>query len=190
MIHRALLGLVVTVAMVSGSAAQNSKSAMDEVIGFAGNAQRAYTVDLRAKFAQVLERYCQEVLNSLPTNTPSEDAWVTAEGKNINGSKLQRLLNSKEYSRSALKTIYTECKDTAALLIQIQQLPNKTEIDTRLEASKFIELALDFNTFLETHVSKVELSKSAKSELDDLHLHVIRTGLLRAALEALRDLHQ
>jgi hypothetical protein len=176
--------------MVNGSAAQNSKPSMDDVIALASNAQRAYTADLRAKFAHVLANYCQEVLNSLPTNTPTEDAWVTAEQKSLNGAKLSRVINSKEYSRSALRNTYTECKESAALLIQIQQLPNRTEIDSRLEASKFVELALNFNTFLDPHVSKVELNKSVKSELDDLHLHVIRTGLLRAALEALQDLHQ
>jgi hypothetical protein len=100
MSHRAFLGIAVTLAMASGSAAQNSKSAtLDEVIVFAGNSQRSYTADLRAQFAQALANYCREILHSLPTNTPTEEAWVIAEEKNIDGAKLQRLINSKEYKR-------------------------------------------------------------------------------------------
>jgi hypothetical protein len=157
---------------------------MDEIIDFASKAQPFYTADFRAKFAKALAAYCQEVLNSLPTNTATEDAWVIAEAKN--GAKIQRLVNSKEYSRAALKNIFAECKDTAALLIQIQQMPNKTAIDSRLEASQFVRLALNFNSFLEPYASKVELNKNVKFALDDLHLHVVRAGLMRAALEALQ----
>jgi hypothetical protein len=187
MIHRIFPGLAVTIAMVSGSTAQNNKpSAMDEVVDFASRPQLIYTADFRTKFAQTLAN-CQEVLNALPTNTPAEDAWVTAEEKSRNGAKMQRLINSKEYSRSALKSTFTECKDTAALLIQIQQLPNKPTADSRLEAFQFIKLALNFNTFLEPYSSKVELNNDVKSALGDLHLHVVRSGLLRAALEALQD---
>jgi hypothetical protein len=186
---------MIAAALVAGcvadeSAAQNSKSAMDEVIDFASRAQPVYTADFRAKFAHTLANYCQEVLKALPTNTPAEDAWVTAEEKSGNGAKIQRLINSKEYSRSALKNTFTECKDTTALLIQIQQLPNKTATDSRLEAGQFIQLALNFNTFLEPFSSKVELNKDVKFALGDLHLHVVRTGLLRAAWEALQDVHQ
>jgi hypothetical protein len=190
MIHRIFLGLAVTIAMVSGSTAQNNKSSvMDEVVDFASRPQPMYTADFRAQFAQTLAHYCQEVLNALPMNTPDEDAWVTAEDKSRSGAKIQRLINSKEYSRSALKNTFTECKDTAALLIQIQQLPNKSTTDSRLEAFQFIKLALNFNTFLEPYSSKVELNKDVKSALGDLHLHVVRSGLLRAALEALQDVH-
>jgi hypothetical protein len=75
MIHRIFLGLAVTIAMVSGSTAQNNKSSvMDEVVDFASRPQPMYTADFRAQFAQTLAHYCQEVLNALPANTPDEDA--------------------------------------------------------------------------------------------------------------------
>jgi hypothetical protein len=90
-----------------------------------------------------------------------------------------------------LKTTFSECKDTATILVEmIQQLPGRgTERFSRLEAGQCILLALNFNTFLEPHLSGVELNKDVKFALGDLHLHVIRTGLLRAAWKALQDVH-
>ena len=197
---RLIFALAITFAIVSGSAAQNNdkksndkKSAVDEVVVFAGNAQRAYTGDLRAKFAQALTNYCQEVLSLLPTNTPAKDAWVNAEGKSINSAKdVLQMMNSKQYSRSALKRTFTDCKDTVALLIQIQQLPpDKNATGSRLEASQFVKLALNFDSSLESYTSKVGLNKDAKFAIDDNVLLVIRRELLRAALQSLQDdLHQ
>jgi hypothetical protein len=77
-----LLGVAITIPMVSGGTAQNSKpSAMNEVLRFAGRPQSDYTADFRAQFAQTLANYCQEVLDAVPTNTPAEDAWVASEQK-------------------------------------------------------------------------------------------------------------
>src|SRR5258708_3170050 len=186
MIRRVMLGLAVTIAMVTGGTAQNSKSsAMDEVLNYASRPPSDYTADFRAKFAQTLVNYCQDILNALPTNTPAEDAWVTSEEKTGNGAKIQRLINSKEYSRSALKNTFSECKDTATILIELihEYSDKESETFSRLEAGQFIKLALNFNTFLEPHSSKVELNKDVKFALGDLQLHVVRTGLLRAARE-------
>jgi hypothetical protein len=193
MIRRVMLGLAVTIAMVTGGTAQNSKSsAMDEVLNYASRPPSDYTADFRAKFAQTLVNYCQDILNALPTNTPAEDAWVTSEEKTGNGAKIQRLINSKEYSRSALKNTFSECKDTATILIElIHEYSNKeSETFSRLEAGQFIKLALNFNTFLEPYSSKVELNKDVKFALGDLQLHVVRTGLLRAARAVLQGVHK
>jgi hypothetical protein len=188
MIRIALLALAITIAMVSGSTAQKV-SAMDEVITLAATSAADFTADLRAKFAQSLAKYCQEVLHALPTNTPAEDAWVTSEIGN--GAKIGRLLNSKEYGRSILKEHFSECKDTAAFLIQIQQLPEKgTETFSRLEAGHFIQLALNFNNGFEPYLPKVELNKDVKFALGDLQIQMIRWGLLKATTKALQDVHQ
>jgi hypothetical protein len=186
-----LMGLAITTVSVTGSVAQNNKRpAMDEVINFASRPESDYTADVRAQFAQTIANYCQEILKVLPTNTPTEDAWVISEEKTGNGAKIQRLINSKEYGRSALKNTFSECKDTTTMLIEIQQWPKRgTETFSRLEAGEFIQLALNFNTFLEPYSSKIELNKDVKFALGDLQLHVVRTGLLRAARKALQDVH-
>jgi hypothetical protein len=194
MIHRIFLGLAVTLAMVSVSAAQNNKpSVMDEVVTFATKPASDFTADFRARFAQTLANYCQEVLRALPTNTPAEDDWVTSEEKTRDGAKIQRLWKSKEYSRSILKATFSECKDTATVLVElIQQFPREkkeSEAFSRLEAGQFIKLALTFETFLEPYSSKIEMNKDTKFAMGDLQLHVIRRGLLRAAREAVSDVH-
>jgi len=187
-----LAAFAVILSMASGGKAQDSKSsAMDEVFDFAFRPQSEYTADFRATFAQTLANYCEEVLESLPTNTPAEEAWVTSEENTRDGAKIQRLLKSKEYSRSVLKSTFSECKDTARVLIElIRQFPKtngSSETFSRLEANQFIKLALNFDVFLETYSSNVDMKKEVKLALDDLHLHVIRVGILRAAREALQD---
>ena len=68
MIGRVFLGLVITIAMANGSAAQNNEtSATDEVLNFAERPVSDYTKDFRPRFIGTLEKYCQDVLNALPT---------------------------------------------------------------------------------------------------------------------------
>ncbi len=186
-----LLGIAITTASVVGSVAQsNKRPAMDEIVNFASRPEFDYTADFRAQFAQNIASYCQEILDALPTNTPAEDAWIISEEKTGNGAKIQRLINSKEYGRSALKNTFSECKDIATTLIEIHRLPEGgTEKFSRLEAGEFIQLALNFNTFLEPYSSKIELNKDVKFAMGDLQLHVVRAGLLRAARKALQDVH-
>jgi hypothetical protein len=181
--------LFMGLATASESAAQNNKAAaMDEVFNLAFKPQSEYTSDLRGKFAQTLGNFCQSVLDALPTNTPAEDDWIASEQKSKDGAKIMRLLNSKEYSRSVLKTTFSDCKGIVTLLIEIQALPGKgTETFARLEAGQFIKLALNFEVSVESYLSKIEMNKDVKSALDDLHLHVIRRGLLQATQKALQD---
>jgi hypothetical protein len=76
-----LLGIAITFTLVGESVAQINKSApTDEVFNLAFRPQSGYTAAFRASFAKALANYCQAVLNSLPTNTPAEDAWVSSEG--------------------------------------------------------------------------------------------------------------
>jgi hypothetical protein len=197
-----LSGFILIVAMMlsgtitmggAGTAQKNKSSALDEVVTFATKPASDFTADFRASFAQTLADYCQEVLQSLPTNTPAEDDWVTSEEKTRDGAKIQRLWKSKEYSRSILKATFSECKDTATVLVElIQQFSQKkesSELFSRLEASQFIKLVLTFETFLEPYSSKIEMNKEVKFAMGDLQLHVIRRGLLKAAREALQDVH-
>jgi hypothetical protein len=187
MIRRALLGLAITIAMANGSSAQNSKtSAVDELVTFASRPESDYTAALRAQFVQTFANYCQEVLNALPANTPAEDAWVASQ--NNTAEKIQRLLKSKEYSQSTLKKALSDCKDITTKLIQIQKIPEgRTETFANLEASQFIQLALNFNNGFEPYLSKVELNKDMKFGLSDIYVGLIRHGLLIAATKALQD---
>jgi hypothetical protein len=122
---------------------------------------------------------------------PAEDDWVTSEQRTRNGAKIQRLLNSKEYGRSMLKTTFSDCNDTATRLNElIQQFPRKkesSELFSRLEAREFIKLAMNFDTFLDPYSSKLDLNKNMKFALAETYIHVIRFGLLKAAREALQD---
>jgi len=186
--------LLMGLATISASVAQNNKtSAMDEVLNLSVRPQSEFTADFREKFAQTLVNYCQGLLESLPTNTPAEDAWVDAEERTRDAAKIQRLWKSKEYSRSNLKAIFSKCKETTTILIEMIQhfskKPESSESSARLEADQFIKLALNFDAYLETYSSNVEVSKDVRSSFDDIHLHVIRLGLLRAARGALQDVH-
>jgi hypothetical protein len=186
--------LVMGLATINGTAAQNAKlSALDDVFNFVGASQSAYTADFREQFVQSLVNYCQAVLESLPTNTPAEEAWVISEEKTRDAAKIQRLWKSKEYSRSNLKAIFSQCKDTATVVIElIQQFPGKrgsSEQFSRLEANQFIKLALNFDAYLEAYSANVEMNKDVRSSFDDIHLHVIRLALLKAARGALEDVH-
>jgi hypothetical protein len=186
--------LLMGLATINGSGAQSAKTpARDDVFNFAGTPQSAYTAEFREKFVVTLLNYCQAVLESLPTITPAEDAWVTSEEQTRDAAKIQRLWKSKEYSRSNLKAIFSECKDTATMLIELVQhfskKPESSELLSRLEARQFIKLALNFDVYLESYSSNIEITKDVRSSFDDFHLHVIRLGLLRAARGALEDVH-
>ncbi|WP_159011361.1 hypothetical protein [Bradyrhizobium sp. S69] len=186
--------LLMGLATINGSAAQSAKvPARDDVFNFAGTQQSEYTADLREKFIGSLVTYCQAVFESLPTNTPAEDAWVVSEENTRDAAKIQRLWKSKEYSRSYLKAIFSQCKDTTAMLIELIQYfskkPNSSEQLSRLEANGLIKLALNFDVFLDDYSSNIEITKDVRSSFDEFRLHVIRICLLRAARSSLDDVH-
>jgi hypothetical protein len=113
---------------------------------------------------------------------------VISEGKTKDAAKFMRLLKSREYNRSVLKTTFSDCKDTAVALVgMIEQLPRGTETFSRLEAGQFIKLALIFDMSVESYLSNIEVNKDVRDATDDIHLQFVRRGLLRAAREALQD---
>jgi hypothetical protein len=181
--------VAVIVTSVTGATAQTKQpsSPLNNVFKFVGQPQSAYTADLRTSFAAALSEYCQAILTALPTNTPAEDAWVASEQKTADVAKFRRVLESAEYNRSLLKDTFSKCGDTTTFLIQLQNTQGKrTSALTNFEAQQFVALAVTFNVFLEDTSSKVKMTADVKSAFDDLHLHVLRTGLLRAALQALQ----
>jgi hypothetical protein len=187
MIGRVFLGLAIAIAMVSGSAAQNTP-ATHEVLSFAERPVSDYTADFRPRFIRTLAKYCQDVLNALPTNTPAEDAWIASEEKTKDREELQRLFDSKEYSRSILKNTFSECEHTTKLLSEIKKLvPEGGTERLRLETSLFIKLALNFNVSLESYSSKIELNENVKARLGGTYFQVVRQGVLTAAVKTLQD---
>jgi hypothetical protein len=127
---RIVLGFAIVIATASGTAAQNSKaSAIDQLSTLASEPLSGYSAAFRKQFIQTFASYCQQVLDALPANTPAEDAWVASEQKTP--EKTARLLQSKEYSRHYLKNAFSDCKDTTAKLIQIQNLTEKKEPSPR-----------------------------------------------------------
>ncbi|SRR6266403_2679610 len=187
---RIVLGFAIVIATASGAAAQNSKApAIDELSTFVSQQpQSEYTATFRKQFIQTFASYCQQVFDALPANTPAEDAWVASEQKTP--EKIERLLQSKEYSRGVLKNAFSDRKNTTTMLIQIQNVPEKerrTETYARLEAGQFVKLALNFNDGFGPYLPKVEMNRDVKFGLSDIYVGLVRRGLLMAATKALQD---
>jgi hypothetical protein len=90
------LGLTIVITTASGVAAENNKaSSLNELTASAGRPASDYASTFRAKLIKTFAAYCQEVLDALPTNTPAKDAWVASEQKTSDGTKINRLVNSK-----------------------------------------------------------------------------------------------
>jgi hypothetical protein len=94
-----LLLLAVLIWLPSKAVAQDQIPAARELITFAVKPDSDYTKHGRAKFVRLLSVYCREVLKILPTNTPTEDAWVESEGNTNDMAKVRCLVSSREYSR-------------------------------------------------------------------------------------------
>jgi hypothetical protein len=188
---RIVLGFVIVIATASVTTAQNSKaSAVDELTTFVSQPESEYSAAFRKQFVQIFANYCQQVFDALPANTPAEDAWVASEQKTP--EKIGRLLQSREYSRRVLKNAFSDCKDTTAKLIQIQNLTEKEkraqpEAYASLEAGQYVKLALNFNDGFGPYLPKVELNRDVQFGLSDIYVGLVRRGLLMAATKALQD---
>jgi hypothetical protein len=149
-----------------------------ELITIAVRPDSDYTKIGRAKFVRLLSVYCREVLKILPTNTPTEDAWVASEGNTNDMAKISRLVASREYSRYQLKEIFVNCEQTTDKLIKPDALM------AEYEAANLVSLAINFNSDSDTEVfaSKVEM-KSKEVGFD--FLSSVRRALLIAALRTL-----
>lgn len=129
----------------------------------------------RGKFVQTLSMYCREILDRLPTNTPSEDAWVTAESHTASTEKAMRLTSTVEYSRQELKAVFSNCEEITDKL-----KPAYSEIGD--EAAGLIRLARNFNADIVPDATKVGLNPRVLAF--DL-LPAVRLALLNAALRTL-----
>jgi hypothetical protein len=159
------------------SSSRNCSSKSD-LFRFALN--QPLTPQNRVELARLIGVHCREVLGSVPTNTPAEDAWVLAESKSVGDDtdRLSRLLSSTEWARHELKDTYSDCLKTVALLQQAQTIGARTA-----EAAQFISLAANFNhdSDLAAFAKRVGL----KSELSATSVNLFRRILMIAALRTL-----
>src|SRR4051812_47999331 len=90
------LGLL-TVALVTGAdttaansqkAATTGRSAQDDLFRF--SFKLTFSPTNRVELSRRFGVYCREVLDSVPTNTPAEDAWVTTESTTSDTNRLTR----------------------------------------------------------------------------------------------------
>jgi hypothetical protein len=102
----------------------------------------SFTPENRIELTRRIDVYCRDVLDTVPTNTPAEEAWVMSEFKSVgrDTDRVNRLLSSKEWARYQLKDTFSECLQQVALLRQAQ-----TQKARSAEAEHFISLAYTFN---------------------------------------------
>src|ERR1700694_5463527 len=74
-----MLTLLTTTAAYSQATATAPRSAQGDLFRFSFN--QTFTPANRVELSRQFEAYCREVLDTVPTNTPAEDAWVMAESK-------------------------------------------------------------------------------------------------------------
>ena len=132
------------------------------MISFAFN--QPYTSQNRVELARLFDAYCREIFDSVPTNTPAEDAWVKTEvsGPVDDFRRMSRLIASTEWARHQLTKTFSDCLQKVALLRQVQ-----SQKLLAAEAAQFASLALTFNadtdidTFAKRANMKLELSMSS-----------------------------
>jgi hypothetical protein len=174
-----------TVALQNTVCAQDSeRPTARELVSITVMPSSDYTRPGRAKFVNVLATYCTEVLKALPTNTPTEAAWVRAEGNTSDMEKIRRLLSSPEFSRFELKSVFESCVESTANIVRIQKLTERNDSVARSEAAEFLSIALALNddSDILAYASHAGLSSRAW-KLD--FLPSIRRALLVAALRTL-----
>ena len=174
----ALLLLSALVWLPSKAVAQDQIPAARELITIAVRPDTDYTKTGRAKFVRLLSVYCREVLKLLPTNTPTEDAWVASEGHTNDMAKIRRLVASPEYSRSQLTEIFLKCEQITDKLIKPDALMVEYEV------ANLVSLAINFNSDgdIALYASKLEMNSK---ELGFDFLGSVRWALLVASLRTL-----
>ena len=157
-----------------------------QLVSMAVNPSSDYTGPGRAKFVSVLASYFTEILNALPTNSPSEDAWVLAEANTTDIEKVRRLTSSPEWSRRELKSVFESCRESTADILRAQKLTERSDSVVRYEAAKLIQIAITFNdgNDILTFASRAGLS-SAAWRLD--FVGSIRRAIMVAALRTLEN---
>lgn len=94
----------------------------------------------RVKFVGLIAVYCREMLTTIPTNTPNENAWVETEGRTTDQSKINRLMSSPEWSRSELQDTFTRCVERTDKLTHAYLRPDELSNVVRYEAAHLISL--------------------------------------------------
>jgi hypothetical protein len=185
--HFYLLGVLVTVLLQGTMRAQDSERPIArELVAITVNPSSDYTKLGRSKFVRTLATYCAGVVSALPTNTPTEDAWVRAEGNTTNPEKIRRLASSPEFSRAELKSVFEGCVEMTANILRVQVLTEKGDSSARYEAGELVRVAFDFNNDNDilAYASRPGLSR-AGWWLD--FLPSIRKAILVAALRTLEN---
>jgi hypothetical protein len=155
-----------------------SQEPADEILKF--YFARSYTPSDRINLAKLYAAYCRGRLDATPTNTPTEAAWVAAEGATTNTVRIGRLLGTKEWARQQLKETFSDCLSKVELLQQAQAQKARDA-----EAAQFISLALTFNSSdLRTFAKRIRLLKSATDGVA-FNGDTFRQNLLTAALRTL-----
>ena len=134
--------IAILMMLILGTTAAHSQSPAQHSAGndifrffFSGK----YDPKSRAHLADLFGAYCREILNTIPTNTPAETAWVAEEYGATDGKRLNRLVETKEWARHRLKEVFSGCVNEASILQQAQSQNEPTA-----EATRFILLAFTF----------------------------------------------
>ena len=178
MIRTAVALMAIFAATASYSQPAKRLSSADQILTFALS-KPDYSPKGRADLAALYSAYCREVLNSVPTNTPAEQAWVAEEGRTTDVKRIARLVQSKEYARHQLQETFSECLSKLSVLTQAQ-----TRNDRGQEAAGFVSTAISFNesSDLANYATRVGLTSE---EFQFPLLGSIRRVLMIAALRTL-----
>jgi hypothetical protein len=141
-----------------------------------------YDTDGRANLLHAVSVYCSATMASLPTNTPQEQEWVNNEGHTRDSNKIARLVNTPEWGRYQLGTIYRGCLDATEKIAVAQKASDKIA-----EAAYWTSLSITFN---DSH----DMQIYAKNAAVDLKRHGIyfmnafRRGMMIAALRTIEEI--
>ena len=174
-----LFALIAT--STTSEAQQSNQTPADKVMAF-GLIGNDFSKAARERLAELTEAYCSDALTFLPTNTPSEDAWVQNEIKTSDMQKINRLVQTPEFARWRLRDTFRECQLRARSLRQIYA----KQTTAAAEAGGFVSVALQFNESQDT----MDQLGSVGIKLGDSRiglLATIRRILLIAALRAAQD---
>lgn len=131
----------------------------------------------RMRFGKALSAFCREVSAALPTNTPREADWVSAETNTADGDRLGRLVRTPEYSRFRLASDFAECLEKTAKLEAAQAARSLKD-----EAFWFASLSATFNNDRDIALH----ARQANVSVEKLGIDWISTIRYRITIAALR----
>jgi hypothetical protein len=115
-----------------------------------------------ALLARAVSNYCNELLSVIPSNSPSEDAWIRKEMATTDLGKIRRAEASAEYARFFLVEMFTDCRMVTSKLIEYGSTPH------RVAAIHWAQLALTFQNTEDAkiHAARLGLFRAGKAEND------------------------